>query len=118
MNMILIIDGDCRFCLGATKLLGRILAVQLKVITQHDQAYLDFQNQFNVSDWAVDSIKLIEGDKILMKSKAIAACMVQAHWYFQPLRIFFLLPTVLLDAVYDLIARNRYLWGKGSCDIT
>ena len=116
--MDIIIDGDCRFCLGSTNLLRRMLAVPLHVITQYDLEYADFQNRFNPSDWAVDSIKLIEGDKLLMKSQAIAALLVEAHWYFQPLRILFLLPRGLLDVIYDLIARNRYFWGKGgNCDV-
>jgi predicted DCC family thiol-disulfide oxidoreductase YuxK len=116
--MQVIIDGNCRFCLGSTKLLRRMLAVQLHVITQFDLEYSDIQNRFNPSDWAVDSIKLIVGDQLLMKSKAIAALMVGAHWYFQPLRIFFLLPKSLLDSLYDFIAKNRYLWGKGNnCEV-
>lgn len=116
--MQVIIDGNCRFCLGSTKLLRRMLAVQLHVITQYDLEYLDLQNRFNPSDWAVDSIKLIVGDQLLMKSKAISALMVEAHWYFQPFRLVFLLPTSLLDAVYEFIAKNRYLWGKGNnCEV-
>jgi len=116
--MHVIIDGDCRFCLGSTKLLRRILVGPLHVITQHDHEYADFQNRFAPSDWAVDSIKLIVGEQLFMKSKAISTLMVGAHWYFQPLRILFLLPTHLLDACYDLIAKNRYLWGKGNnCEV-
>jgi predicted DCC family thiol-disulfide oxidoreductase YuxK len=116
--MQVIIDGNCRFCLGSTKLLRRILAVQLHVITQFDHEYLVIQNRFNPADWAVDSIKLIIGDHLFLKSKAIAALLVEAHWYFQPLRIFFLLPTSLMDAIYDFIAKNRYLWGKGNnCEV-
>jgi predicted DCC family thiol-disulfide oxidoreductase YuxK len=116
--MLVIIDGNCRFCLGSTKILRRILVGQLHVITQYDPEYIDFQNRFSPSDWAVDSIKLIVGEQLLMKSKAISTLMVGAHWYFQPLRIFFLLPTRLLDASYDFIAKNRYLWGKGNnCEV-
>jgi predicted DCC family thiol-disulfide oxidoreductase YuxK len=116
--MHVIIDGDCRFCLGSTKILRRILAGELHVITQYDLKYVDFQNRFAPSDWSVDSIKLIVGDQLFMKSQAISKLMVGAHWYFQPLRIFFLLPTRLLDAMYDFIAKNRYLWGKGNkCEV-
>jgi predicted DCC family thiol-disulfide oxidoreductase YuxK len=90
----------------------------LHVITQYELEYSDIQNRFNPSDWAVDSIKLIVGNQLFMKSKAIAALLAEAHWYFQPLRIFFLLPTSLMDAIYDFIAKNRYLWGKeGNCEV-
>lgn len=116
--MQVIIDGNCRFCLGSTKILRRILVDELHVITQYDLKYVDFQNRFNPSDWAVDSIKLIVGDQLFMKSQAISKLMVGAHWYLQPLRIFFLLPTRLLDAIYDFIAKNRYLWGKeDKCEV-
>jgi len=116
--MDIIIDGDCNFCRGSTKLLRRMLAVPLHVITQYDLEYADFQNRFNASDWAVDSIKLILGQQLIMKSQAIAALLVHAHWYIQPVRVVFLLPRGFLDACYDLIAKNRYLWGKGgSCEV-
>jgi len=95
-----------------------MLAVPLHVITQYDLEYADFQNRFNASDWAVDSIILIVGQQLIMKSQAIAALLVHAHWYIQPVRVVFLLPRGFLDACYDLIAKNRYLWGKGgSCEV-
>ena len=45
--MHVIIDGDCRFCLGSTKILRRILAGELHVITQYDPEYTDFQNRYD-----------------------------------------------------------------------
>ena len=67
---------------------------------------------------STNCIKLIVGNQLFMKSKAISALMVEAHWYFQPLRIFFLLPSGFLDAMYDFIAKNRYLWGKeDNCEV-
>jgi len=118
MKMQVIIDGDCLFCHASTKLLRRLLRVQLHVITQYDLEYIDIQNRFEQSEWSVDSIKVIVGDQLFMKSKAIATLMVDAHWYFQPLRILFLFPRFILDALYDLTAKNRYLFGKGeNCKI-
>ena len=116
--MQVIIDGDCRFCLASTKLLRRMIKVQLHVITQYDPEYAVYQNQFNASDWSVDSIKLVDGDQLLMKSKAISTLMVGSHWYFQPLRIFCMVPRFLLDALYDFVAKNRYFLGKGEkCEV-
>jgi predicted DCC family thiol-disulfide oxidoreductase YuxK len=42
--------------------------------------------------------------------------MLHAHWYFQPLRIVFLLPAGLLDKGYDWVAKNRLFWGKSVDD--
>lgn len=116
--MHVIIDGDCRFCLLSTKLLRRISKVQLLVISQYDLEYIDFQNRFEESEWSIDSIKVVVGDTLFIKSKAISVLMVGAHWYFQPLRILLLLPSRLLDIGYDFIAKNRYLFWKGeNCNV-
>ncbi len=51
-----------------------------------------------------------------MKSDALSRILVHSHWYFQPLRIVFFLPTRLLDVGYDWVAKNRLFWGKSVDD--
>ena len=70
--------------------------------------------EFTLPD--IDSIKWVEGKEVYVKSDAIARILVRAHWYFQPLRIVFLLPTRLLDMGYDWVAKNRLFWGKSVDD--
>lgn len=70
--------------------------------------------EFTLPD--IDSIKWVVGKKVYVKSDAIARILVRAHWYFQPLRILFLLPTRLLDMGYDWVAKNRLFWGKSVDD--
>ena len=64
----------------------------------------------------IDSIKWVVGEEVYVKSEAISRILVQAHWYFQPIRIVFLLPTRLLDLGYDWVAKNRLFWGKSVDD--
>ena len=70
--------------------------------------------EFTLPD--IDSIKWVEEKEVYVKSDAIARILVRAHWYFQPLRIVFLLPTRLLDKGYDWVAKNRLFWGKSVDD--
>lgn len=70
--------------------------------------------EFTLPD--IDSIKWVVGKEVYVKSDAIARILVRAHWYFQPLRIVFLLPTRLLDKGYDWVAKNRLFWGKSVDD--
>lgn len=108
MDGIVLIDGNCRFCCFASKLLKRMVTGDLPVIPE--TSFTDFI----LPD--IDSIKWIVGHDVYVKSDALSRILVNAHWYFQPLRLFFLLPAGLLDKGYDWVAKNRLFWGKSVDD--
>ncbi|MFD3408751.1 DCC1-like thiol-disulfide oxidoreductase family protein [Aquirufa sp. HETE-83D] len=108
MDGIVLIDGSCRFCRFASKLLKRMVAGKLQIIPE--TSFISFALP------AIDSIKWVVGEEVYMKSDAISRILVNAHWYFQPIRIVFLLPESLLDKVYDWVAKNRLFWGKSVDD--
>jgi predicted DCC family thiol-disulfide oxidoreductase YuxK len=56
------------------------------------------------------------GREVYVKSDAIARILANSHWYFQPLRLVFLLPSFILDKGYDWVAKNRLFWGKSVDD--
>lgn len=64
----------------------------------------------------IDSIKWVVGKEVYMKSDAISRILAFSHWYFQPLRLVFLLPASILDKGYDWVAKNRLFWGKSVDD--
>ncbi len=116
--MIVVIDGDCSFCQWASRLLKRICWDGLQIIPLSSVSP-EIQKTWEPNPaWAIDSIKVISNGRLFIKSEAVAQVLMRAKWFAQPLRLLFLLPTRLLDRMYDWVARNRYLWGKGTrCEL-
>ena len=108
MDGIVLIDGNCRFCRFSSKLLKRMVAGELPIIPETSFT------EFTLPD--IDSIKWVVGRNVYVKSDALSRILVNAHWYFQPLRLVFLLPASLLDKGYDWVAKNRLFWGKSVDD--
>ena len=108
MDGIVLIDGNCRFCRFSSKLLKRMVAGELPIIPETSFT------EFTLPD--IDSIKWVVGHNVYVKSDALSRILVNAHWYFQPLRIVFFLPASLLAEGYDWVAKNRLFWGKSVDD--
>ena len=108
MDGIVLIDGNCRFCRFASKLLKGMVSGHLQIIPETSFT------EFTLPD--IDSIKWVVGREVYVKSDAIARILANSHWYFQPLRVVFLLPSFILDKGYDWVAKNRLFWGKSVDD--
>lgn len=108
MDGIVLIDGNCRFCRFSSKLLKRMVSGELPIIPETSFT------EFTLPD--IDSIKWVVGHNVYVKSDALSRILVNAHWYFQPLRVVFFLPASLLDKGYDWVAKNRLFWGKSVDD--
>jgi predicted DCC family thiol-disulfide oxidoreductase YuxK len=105
--MLVIIDGDCSFCRWASGWLRRLGDADLEIVPLNhvsDEVLKAFESN---EGWLADSIKVISNGNLYIKSRAIAEVLRTARWFAQPLRVFFILPDFLLDAMYDWVARNR-----------
>ncbi|MEY4954932.1 MAG: hypothetical protein RI981_1017 [Bacteroidota bacterium] len=105
--MLVIIDGDCTFCLWASKLLRRLCKPGLDILplgSVGDEVLIHWSMN---PLWSIDSIKVISAGKLYIKSKAVSVVLRKARWYAQPLRMIFLLPDSWLDLGYDWVARHR-----------
>lgn len=105
--MLVIIDGDCSFCRWASNLLRRLCKPGLDIVPLEGVAEDVLMHWSTNPLWSIDSIKVISAGRLYIKSQAVSEVMRTARWYVQPLRLIFLLPDVLLDRGYDLLARNR-----------
>lgn len=59
---------------------------------------------------AFDSLVLLQGEEVFTKSSAALRIAKQLKFPYPLLYVFIILPPFLRDAVYNLIARNRYKW--------
>jgi predicted DCC family thiol-disulfide oxidoreductase YuxK len=111
-----VIDGECNFCRFSSQLLRKIINRPLDIQFQGSNEAQKWEDEFIHSNWKVDSIKVLSGENLYIKSEAISFLMRYAKWYIQPLRVTFLLPKAFLDRGYDWIAKNRFLWGE-TCEL-
>jgi predicted DCC family thiol-disulfide oxidoreductase YuxK len=108
MDGIVLIDGSCRFCRFASKLLKKMVVGDLPIIPESSF------HAFTLPD--IDSIKWVVGKDVYVKSDALSRILAHSRWYFQPLCLLFLLPSSFLDKGYDWVAKNRLFWGKSVDD--
>jgi predicted DCC family thiol-disulfide oxidoreductase YuxK len=66
-----------------------------------------------------ESFILIDKGKVFKKSAASLKVMNNLSWYWKASQIFWIVPGFIRNAIYDVIARNRYKWfgKKDTCMI-
>lgn len=110
-NNILLFDGVCNLCNGAVNF---IIDNDPKGHFQFAALQSDFGQQKLAAlgfDQAVfDSLVLLQEDEVFTKSSAALRIAKQLKFPYPLLYVFIILPPFLRDAVYNLIARNRYKW--------
>ena len=117
-HKIILFDGICNLCNSSVKTIikhdkkdtFRFAALQselgLELITEHA-----------IDTSQADSIFLIDGDKLFMKSTAALIIAKDLSGAYPILYGFMIVPRFIRNWLYDLIARNRYKWfgKKDSC---
>ncbi len=58
----------------------------------------------------VDSVILLKGEKVFIKSDAAFEIIKEFHFFWKLLLIFKIFPKFIRNSVYDFIAKNRYKW--------
>lgn len=108
---LVLFDGDCNLCNGTVQfLLRRDRRARLRFASLQSAAGRAALAAAGASAALPDSIVLVHGGRVRVKS---AAALAIARWLPLPwpvLSIAWLVPYPLRDLVYDWIARNRYRW--------
>ena len=109
---IVLFDGHCNFCSGVVNFLLardargvlRFAALQSpagkRLLAEHGIAMPD----------EPDTMVLIDGERVLVRSSAALATTEYLRFPWPLARVGFILPRFLRDAVYKIVARNRYRW--------
>lgn len=108
---ILLFDGVCNLCNGA-----------VNFIIDHDPKghfkFAALQSDFGQEQLSVlgydqedfDSLVLLSKGKVFKKSTAALRIANRLNGLYPLLYLFIIIPPFIRDAVYDLIAKNRYRW--------
>ena len=108
---VILFDGICNFCNGAVNFIIK----QDKKGTFKFAPLQSIQGQqllqgHNLPANSFNSFILIEKGKVYQKSTAALKLYNHLPWYWKWTQLFWIVPQFLRDAVYTLIANNRYKW--------
>lgn len=105
---ILFYDGQCGLCNRSIQLILRHEKSSKVYFSPLQSAFAKEVLNLNASnDQQFTTIYFKTEDKVLIKSAAAFALLPYLKWYWQPMRIFQLLPTKWTDHLYSFISRRR-----------
>ncbi len=108
---ILLFDGVCNFCAWSVRfIIDRDPGQIFRFASLQSDTGRRLLVEQGLNPDAIDSVVLIEDGKAWCESDAALRVCRHLRWpwnWFWPLRC---LPRFLRDAIYRLIARNRYRW--------
>jgi predicted DCC family thiol-disulfide oxidoreductase YuxK len=108
---VVLFDGVCKFCNGSVNfILRRDRRGQLKFASlQSDYGRTVLNKHGKYSD-AMDSMMLVEGDRLTVKSTAVIRISKYLGGAWPLCMITLVVPRFVRDFLYDIIAKNRYRW--------
>ncbi|TAG24072.1 MAG: DUF393 domain-containing protein [Rhodobacterales bacterium] len=113
---LIVFDGTCVFCSGFARFMARHDHRQtFRFVTAHSPLGRALYLAHGLDpDLMATNIVLTDG-QAHVKMAAFAAAMRKLPWPWRALAILGSVPKSLADPVYDLIARNRYRFGRQAC---
>lgn len=111
---IVLFDGVCNFCNGAVNFIIRQDDdMQFRFAALQSDTGQQLLQQYGLNTSSFNSFVLVQDGKVYTKSAAALKLYGQLGWYWKWTQIFWIVPSFIRNAVYDVIAKNRYkLFGK------
>lgn len=110
-NPVVLFDGICNLCNSSVQFLIRNdKKNHLRFASLQSDFGQEVLHKFNLPQTDFNSFVLLEGEKIYLRSSAALRITNYLGGFWKILQIFWLVPPFLRNAVYNLIAKNRYKW--------
>lgn len=107
---VILFDGVCNLCSSSVQfILKRDKQKKFRFASLQSAYGQKILNQFNLPQDNFNSFILYQDGKIFSKSTGALKMFLQLNgWKW--IKIFWLVPKFIRDAIYNLIAKNRYKW--------
>ncbi len=115
---IVLFDGVCNLCSGAVQfIIRRDPEGRFRFASLQSPLGEELLARFGIDPGLLDSVILVEGDRWSKESDAALRVARGLGGAWKALAVLRVIPRPIRDAVYRLIARNRYRWfgKKESC---
>jgi len=107
---LILFDGYCNLCNGSVQFIIKHDPKEHFLYSSLSWPPAKELLEQNPSLQEVDSILLYEDGELYEKSTAALKIAGRLKGLWPLMKVFFIVPRFLRDAVYDFIARNRYKW--------
>ena len=116
---VVLFDGVCNLCNAAVGfIIKRDKEKTFTLLPLQSSLSETLNNQYHFNQPGVNSIVLIEKNNVYYKSTAVLRVVKKLSGPIKFLYIFIIIPPFIRDAIYSVIAKNRYRWfGKRSCEV-
>lgn len=117
---ILLFDGYCNLCSNCVKfVLRHEKNTEIQFASLQSEVGLTLLQKHAINPKEIDSLVLIKGDSVYVKSTAALLLTKYFKGLYPLLIVLLIVPPFIRNGVYDYVARNRYKWfGKqNSCMI-
>jgi len=116
---IIVYDGVCALCNRFVRFVLRFDKKEVFLFTSYQSEYaqaLLFKDKSDASE--PNTIYLYTPSGLYEKSTAVLRILVSLPRLWKLCYVFFVVPKVLRDYIYSLVAKNRYaIFGKNTCEI-
>ena len=111
---IILFDGVCNLCNGSVQfVLNRDRAGYFKYASLQSESGQELLKKYGLPTDDYNSFVLVEGERVYTQSTAALRVARNLEGAWKILYAFIIIPEFIRDAVYSLIARNRYrIFGK------
>lgn len=108
---IILFDGVCNLCAWSVQfIIKRDTGRVFRFASLQSEVGRNITRQHGLDESALNSFILVENGRAWRESDAALRVCKRLPWPWRWLPLFLLVPRVLRDPVYRLIARNRYRW--------
>ncbi len=108
---IILFDGVCNLCNSSVQYVIRHdPAAKFVCAPQQGSTGTDLLKKYGFDETSTNSFVLIQNGKAYTKSTAALKVAWQLKGIIRLLYVFIIIPAFIRDAVYTLIANNRYKW--------
>ncbi|MDF1518565.1 MAG: DUF393 domain-containing protein, partial [Lutibacter sp.] len=108
---IILFDGVCNLCNASVNfVIKHDKKAQFLFASFQSDAAKEIMLQFNLENLNADTVILIEGNKVYVKSTAALKIAKHLDGLFKAIYAFIVIPKFLRDWIYSFIAKNRYDW--------
>jgi len=110
-HKIILFDGVCNLCNSSVNfVIRKDKKDQFRFAALQSDIGKIYTSKFNIDSTETDSILLIDDDKVYIKSTAALYITKSLSGGYPLLFGFIILPSIIRNWVYDVVARNRYKW--------